>query len=269
MKKALFLILLNSTLLFTLQAQSFQIMRYGIEDGLPHESTYATIQDVNGYVWISTTQGICRLDGRSFTTEFLGDALPSSIASTTFMDSKNRLWFGHVDGMISLFEQNRFKVFRQEEADKSSIVGFGEDDSGNILAMTQQNGLIVIDSKLELEYLEEPFEGMFISQFYITSDGNLLIGSFDGLTIFRSMEGSLGFNKVARIPDIPFTQIIDIIEGQNQDTYWLGTDEEGLYLVEGSILTTNIIDIFINANGCNFRNIDSIRQIMKRKCLIP
>ncbi|MDA3823313.1 MAG: triple tyrosine motif-containing protein [Bacteroidales bacterium] len=234
MKKALFLIMLKCILFITIPAQSFQIMRYGIEDGLPHESTYATVQDANGYVWISTTQGICRLDGRSFTTRFLGDTLPTSHASATFFDSKHRLWFGHDDGIISLFEQNRFKVFRQEEANKSYIVGFGEDDAGNILAMTQQNGLIVIGSDKKLEYISEPFEGMRISQFHITSEGNLLIGSFDGLTLFISQEGSLGFKKVGRIPDIPFTQIIDIVEGENSNTYWLGTDEEGLFFLEGS-----------------------------------
>lgn len=233
MKKLLLLLFIPLSC-FSAFAQSFQIMQYGIKEGLPHESTYSIIQDKNGYIWISTTQGICRLDGKIFTSRFLGDTLPATVANTSFRDSKNRLWFGHKDGVISLFDQNRFKVFYQKGVEKSSIVGFAEDASGTILAMTQQKGLISINSELELTYLPDPFEGLFVSHFFITSEGNLLVGGFDGLTLFRTSDEQFKYEKVGKIQEIPYARVMDIVPGKKPDTYWLGTDEDGLFLMSGS-----------------------------------
>jgi len=209
-------------------------MRYGIEDGLLHEKTYTMLQDANGYIWISTTQGICRLDGKNFTSNFLGDTLPTSIANVIYMDSKDRLWFGYNDGQIALFENNGFRVFSQDGVDKSAIVDFAEDSDGNILAIMQKSGLIEINNALNFKYITEPFSGIFVSRFTLTADGNLLIGSFDGLTLFLPTEEEVGYVKAGKISGIPFATVYSIAKGLEDNTYWLGTDEEGLFYLKGS-----------------------------------
>lgn len=234
MKKTLFFILTMCAFCIAVHAQSFQFLHFSIKEGLPHPNTYSIIQDANGYIWISTTQGITRFDGIKFTSRFLGDTLPSSIASSIFLDSKSRLWFGHGDGKISLFENNTFKVFNQKGIDKSIIVGFVEDSEGNILAMTQRNGLITFDKDLNIHYVSEPFEGIRVSKFLLNDEGNLLIGSIEGLTLFCSVNGSIDFEKTGRIKDLPFSQVKALIKGKEKNTYLVGTDEEGLYAVRGS-----------------------------------
>jgi ligand-binding sensor domain-containing protein/serine phosphatase RsbU (regulator of sigma subunit) len=232
MKKSLILLLLFSAI-SSLQSQSFQIMRYGIQDGLCHEATYTVIQDEDGFIWISTSQGLCKLDGVNFTSEFPGDTLPSTIATKSFRDSKGRIWFGYLDGQIALLDGGRFRVFPQKDAEVSSIAGFAEDEEGNILVLTQQHGMIRIDKDLNLHYTPGPFKGVFISDFLLTAEGNLLIGAFNGALLYKkTVSGS--FENAGQISGIPFTRIQDIKPGLHPGTYWLGTEDEGLFRIAGS-----------------------------------
>ncbi|MEX2370426.1 MAG: SpoIIE family protein phosphatase [Bacteroidales bacterium] len=234
MKKTLYPFLILFFLPVLLQAQSFQIKRFGIEDGICHESTYSIIQDHNGSIWISTAQGLCRLNGKSFSTQFLGDILPNTIIISSFKDSQDRIWFGYVDGVIALLENNRFRVIQAGENMNSLIVGFAEDDQGNILAMTQRHGMIIIDDKLDISYITEPFTGIFVSEFLLTHQGNLMVGGFDGLTLFTVSTGAGKYSKAGRIEGIPFTQVQEIKQGLAPNEYWVGTKDEGLYRVVGT-----------------------------------
>ena len=232
MKKIL-LILLLSPAFGAAFGQTFQIMRYGIEDGLCHESTYTIVQDKDGFVWISTSQGLCKLDGIHFTSEFPGDTLPTSIAAKSFRDSRDRIWFGYLDGQIAVLEENHFRVFPQEDADVSAIAGFDEDEEGNIIVMTQQHGMITVNKNYAFAYDPEPFQGTFTSDFILAGEGQMLLGAFNGLLLFEKNADGI-YEKKGRIPGAPFTRIQDIREGVQPGTWWLGTEDEGLYKVTGA-----------------------------------
>jgi ligand-binding sensor domain-containing protein/serine phosphatase RsbU (regulator of sigma subunit) len=233
MKKTLYLILLLCSIPIFLQGQSFQIMRYGITEGLCHESTYFLNQDSNGYIWISTTQGLCRLDGKSFLSDFSGDPLPVSISLVSFKDSRNRIWFGFADGQLAMLKENSFKVFSQAEEISSSIIGFDEDGEGNILMMTQQQGLYIIDRNFEFSHLSEPFSGIFVSDFLVTDDNNLLVGGFNGLSLYTTSGGPEAYLLAGKIEGVPMTRVRDITKGMSPGSYWVGTEDEGFFRVSG------------------------------------
>lgn len=233
MKKIFLPILVLSIFLVSLQAQKFQIMRFGIEDGLLHESTFSLVQDNWGYIWVSTTQGLCRMDGKNFSVNFLGDTLPSTPASASFKDSRGRLWFGHTSGEISYLNKNHFKVFDQEIEGNSPVVGFAESEKGEILALTQRDGLVIFDANLDISSLKEPFSGMPVSDLALTDEGNLLIGGFDGLNLFIP-DGSGNYVNKGRIKGIPYARVTDIKRDISGNTFWLGAEDEGLFLVQGT-----------------------------------
>ncbi len=234
MIRTLIIILIFYSQLLFIAGQSFQIERYGIKDGLCHESTSSIIQDAQGYIWIATTQGLCRLDGISFISTFPGDQLPGSIPSVAFRDSRDRIWFGYVNGQIALLSDGRFSVFMQDETRGSAIAGFDEDRDGNILVMTQQNGLIIVDQELEFAHITDPFTGFFVSDFAVTEENNLLVGGFEGLTLFSFTGSEERYQNAGRIEAIPFARIHDIEKGSDDNSYWIGTEDEGFYSVVGS-----------------------------------
>lgn len=233
MKTKLLLTFLFFFSISVLSGQSFQINRYGIGDGLPHESTYTLKQGNKGFLWIGTAQGVCRFDGKKFFTDFRGDTAINSLSTTSFLDSEGRIWFGHTDGAVSVFSDHRIRVLFPDEDHRSSIAGFSE-LHGEILIMTQQSGLISVDPAMHLSYVDSPFEGSFASSFHVTKEGNLLVGGFDGLWLFIPTGDEQQFEKAGKIEGLPFTRIQCIVDASESDTYWVGTEDEGLYRVSGS-----------------------------------
>ncbi len=234
MKKIWFLLILLTAGLIDVKGQSFQIMRYGIEDGLSHESTFTISQDQKGFVWIGTAQGICRFDGKNFVSIFQGDPMPESVVSASFVDSHGRNWFGHMDGTISFYRKNELKVITPDDNHGSLVVGFAEDESGKIYAMTQQSGLAVIDREKVVHYITSPFSGTFVSSFLRTADGSLLVGTFNGISLFTPVSDTSGYVKSGMIQGLPSARIRVIKPGSSPGTYWIGTGDEGLYFMKGS-----------------------------------
>src|ERR1700676_4726087 len=75
-----------------LQAQPTILKTYKVNDGLPSTSTFSVYQDKYGYLWVGTTAGLSRFDGRQFVNYSISDGLPSLIVGRIFQDSKERLW---------------------------------------------------------------------------------------------------------------------------------------------------------------------------------
>ena len=173
MKRYLIPFILFFAASYSLSGQSFQIMTIGIEDGLCHESTYTINQDLDGFLWVGTSQGLCRFDGKSFTSEFIGDPLPSAIAHTGFIDSKGKSWFGYMDGTISCFSSGRMSLLEAQEESRSNVVGFVEDQEGRVIAFTQQSGMIMFDDDLNMSYDMNSFAGKFISKVFLMEDENI------------------------------------------------------------------------------------------------
>ncbi|HNO71277.1 MAG TPA: two-component regulator propeller domain-containing protein, partial [Bacteroidia bacterium] len=59
----LFLLLCNA-----LVAQQFNFSNIGTDRGLPSSEVYYVLQDHKGYMWFATTYGVCRYNGKRFTT---------------------------------------------------------------------------------------------------------------------------------------------------------------------------------------------------------
>jgi len=46
--------------------QTYRFKNYRAESGLPSEVIYLLSQDVDGYLWVGTTEGLSRFDGFEF-----------------------------------------------------------------------------------------------------------------------------------------------------------------------------------------------------------
>jgi ligand-binding sensor domain-containing protein/serine phosphatase RsbU (regulator of sigma subunit) len=143
------------------------------------------------------------------------------------------MWFGYLDGQIAVLDEGIFRVFPQKDTVVSAIAGFAEDGEGNMIAMTQQHGMIRIDKNFHFTYIRDPFRGTLTSDFLVTPEGNLIIGAFNGVVLFtKSASGE--YENAGRIAGVPFTRIQDIKAGAQAGNYWLGTEDEGLYRITGS-----------------------------------
>jgi ligand-binding sensor domain-containing protein len=96
--------------LYRLNAQNGQVQVFTREQGLPSEVIFGILQDDSGWLWLSTTNGLCRfhpatLQCRNYTKE---NGLQSNqFCYNAYCKSRDgNLWFGGIHGVTSFLPQN-------------------------------------------------------------------------------------------------------------------------------------------------------------------
>ncbi len=212
-------------------AQEYKISHYGISEGIAHPFVYTINQDNRGYIWIGTGEGLCRFNGFAFSTDIIQDSMASQVASVSFKDSRNHLWFGYHGGDIGHYDGKKFNILKTKLEVNSAITGIAELPGGNILAATLNNGLFTINGKTEKAKLVEGIpEGMITS---ILVKGNmLLLGSQDGLTLCSiDNEGGKASVRVT-VSELEFVKIQDIQPSHSDNIFWIGTEDKGVFRIE-------------------------------------
>ncbi len=74
------------------QPVHFTTTKFTPADGLPDTYILSIFQDSRGFLWIGTSNGISRFDGKHFKNYNLSNNLPSLFATLTFEDKEGRLW---------------------------------------------------------------------------------------------------------------------------------------------------------------------------------
>lgn len=78
-------------------------VRYSVENGLPHDYVEAMLEDDRAYLWVSTADGLARLDPRTdeivVFTEVAGLAGDRFFASSAFRGTDGELYFGGPGGI--------------------------------------------------------------------------------------------------------------------------------------------------------------------------
>jgi ligand-binding sensor domain-containing protein/serine phosphatase RsbU (regulator of sigma subunit) len=229
----LFLILLLTAEGYSF-SQNFRFKAFGSDRGLSNKYINSICQGKNGYLWLGSGEGVFRFDGFRFVNTFPGDTLPQKIVVTSFRDSKDRIWFGYRDGSLAVLEGIRFKLISTDEAHKSSINAIVETKAGEIIAATQDKGLVVISEDYSIAYITEGFEGQLISTVSLTVNEEFLTGTFDGLLLFRVDLNKGKGELVGRIEDIPYTKIQTISGTSASGKIWVGTETDGAYLIKAN-----------------------------------
>jgi ligand-binding sensor domain-containing protein/serine phosphatase RsbU (regulator of sigma subunit) len=221
-------------------AQTYQFSKYDLADGLIDKFTYTINQDPQGFLWIGTGQGLCRFDGRVFEQNFKGDTIPLSITHSSLLDSRGRLWFGHENGLISVRVDGVFRVIEPPDNHRSQINAIREDPyTGNILVLCQQSGVLVINADLQIIHAgdptnpDDPFAGKYMYDFQVTPEGHLLVGTSNGISIFRFDTELETYIETGQVPDLEYLGVQELVKAIEGDEYWAGTLDEGLFRITG------------------------------------
>lgn len=83
-------------------------LNYTVENGLPSNCVYYSLQDSDGFLWFATDQGIVRYDGIKFKTFTTRDGLSDNECYDIFEDSQKRIWFATFNGEPCYYFQGNF-----------------------------------------------------------------------------------------------------------------------------------------------------------------
>ena len=127
------------------QVNNAKFERFNVEHGLPQSSVMCIYQDSYGFLWLGTTDGLCRYDGKTFlqfkhipndTTSLNNNSIHAIVE-----DSNGNLWIGTGGGWLSKYN----RVLESFFSFKNIISDPIPTSSGNIisLAFNRQNSLWV------------------------------------------------------------------------------------------------------------------------------
>lgn len=108
------------------------------------------VQDVHGFVWIGTENGLNKFDGWTFTSYFHDDrdstSLQNDLIQCLLCDSQGYLWVGSGNGLqLYCPYKDSFKKINFLDGNKPSVLHLQELYSGEIWAVTAGYGAYVID----------------------------------------------------------------------------------------------------------------------------
>ena len=256
------------TLIFLIQASA--VMKAGryyyfehlrTTDGLPSNTIYCSLQDSKGFMWIGTRDGLCRFDGRSFTS--LSEIAPehdrTGLVMAVAEDYNGRIWFSSSSGTgfydpdtdesgslglignslsfdietdkegnvwfasrnLYRYDTNTSEMHTYSLSDESSLIA--SDSLGTIWVMTKDGNVYIYD-RLNDTFTKQDLKEK-IQVIEPISDGKLLIAT-ESHDICTMDCISLSTKHILSIDKSK--EIRCLCEG-NKGEFWIGTDN-GLFI---------------------------------------
>lgn len=149
-RNLLFAILLPLLSCNSLLAGSFGFEEFKFNDKLPSNSVIRTYNDLDGYMWFGTKDGLCRFDGYDIKIFRSSASTPGRLTNNEIQclteDKMHRLWVGTLEG-INIIDKHNFTVkpVDNKYVNKERINSIICDRDGFIWVGTSTNGIVRID----------------------------------------------------------------------------------------------------------------------------
>ncbi len=201
------LLLASSQIIF---AERLPIKTYTVANGLLRDDVRKIKQDLRGFLWFCTAEGISRFDGYAFTNFTTDDGLPDRHVND-FLETRSGEIFVATDGGLARLnptgvhgskENPLFKVYRLENPRAKTVNVLFEDENGAIF-----------------------------------------IGTRGGLFKLNAEDGLETVNLGKSLTDVSEIEVVVIIKDR-RSTMWIGTSGNGLFrlLPDGRVETIHCLE---------------------------
>jgi signal transduction histidine kinase/ligand-binding sensor domain-containing protein len=170
----------------TLGAKGYLIEVWQTERGLPQNTVTGIAQTRDGYLWISTLDGLARFDGVRFKLFKAGNtpALGSGRIRFLFTGRQGELWLATQEGGLISFKDGRFTPLPLPESrgTRPAVVQLAEDESGGLWLSTEDGKVgRLADGHYSVVSTNWDPTGKTAFQVQADSRGRLLAASATGL----------------------------------------------------------------------------------------
>ncbi|WP_461400555.1 sensor histidine kinase [Flavitalea sp.] len=209
----------------------FTFASWGKLHGLKSETVTDLLQDKLDNIWICTSRGVTRYDGKSFSNFTTEQGLVYNDVRSVFQDSKGNIWFGTNGGGVSKYDGYSFTNFTVSDGLVSNYVvsGMVEDSLGNIW-MATWGGLSKYDGHSFINYTHR--NGLVhptVETILKDKAGNIWLGTKGGLSKFNG----ISFTNYTRAEGLSSNAVISLLEDK-KGQIWLGTPDGGISIFNGN-----------------------------------
>ncbi|TBN16799.1 response regulator [Hyunsoonleella pacifica] len=214
-----------------------------VNNGESKVAVTSIIQDHAGFIWFGTTGvGINRFDGINYKNykHALNDStsLSNNNVYCSFLDNKNRLWFGTEEG-LNLYNRDldqfiRIPLVSQDTTQQIlSIRSLSGDNNNNLFIGTFGFGLYKLNlDTLNVQKITTSVNNPFLIIYALAcnSEGKIFAGSNSGLLEFDAKKSHLSPTKVNTIISTINNPIYSLRIDNND--IWIGTESDGLIVLK-------------------------------------
>ncbi|MCC4595348.1 ATP-binding protein [Xanthomonas campestris pv. phormiicola] len=186
------LLLLWSTAVVAAVPPTPQPRQLTVADGLPSNSINGFAEDQLGYLWLASSDGLARFDGRGYRIWRIEDGLRDNKIWTVHVDAQNRVWFGTQNAGMGMLSADR-RTFRYYDRSNypqiggATVFAIASTPDGSIWFGTANGGLDRLQPDGALSrYMPMPGDerslpSPAVISLATTPDGTLWVGTRGGL----------------------------------------------------------------------------------------
>jgi len=250
------------------------------ENGLSQNSVLTIVQDRTGYMWLGTSYGLNRFDGRNFKIYQHEPAVPGTLSGnyilSSLSDSKNTLWVGTSHGLNRYMpETDSFESVlagKPGEAGKlsSNTINCLFEDSRGIVWIGTGRGLNQLVDRQHLRFRhyfaqkgKPSLPGDDIRYIFEDSQRRLWVATASGLTRMEFAGNGIRFKTymAGRAGGLSDDFVTAVAEDKQQNI-WVGTKRGGLNLLDN---TTGTFTHYQKGAGSTSLIHNNIRKIFTDK----
>ncbi len=209
---------------FSVKAQVYKYKVFNQDNLLNNDFINAIIQDDYGNLWVATGDGLSQYNGKKVINYSTQDGLADNAITSEYKDNYNILWFGHQNGKISIYNDNKFHELNTDLNTK--ITSITEDAFDDVWIASQSSGIIrVKDYNIKNFELKEDIN---VTSVYYLKDSMLLVGTMSGLYMYNINE-SLDLVKFRKVVGVDNYNVSSISGSIDSNKVWISTTDDGIF----------------------------------------
>lgn len=209
-----------------------EIIRYNLSDGLS-DLEVTDIKENKNYLWIATSDGLNRFDGKNFKIYKRNINQKNSISGNNieslFFDSRGLLWIGLKSGGLDVYDprKDEFKNIKSviDIPAPVRIISIFEDSEKNIWLGSWEQGIYQlkpVGGDSVRFTAKNHFPGYIISSFIEKPKGFVRVGSYKGFFVFDLLQ------KQWTISNNQNHAISQLLSAEEENAIWCSTWDSGL-----------------------------------------
>lgn len=209
---ALVVVLLGAVRPVGLAAQARNFQNYGTREGLPQSQVLAIHQDRRGFLWIGTSGGAARFDGRTFRSYSADHGLRANSISDIAEDAAGRIVMATVGGGICRLVDESFACLGMEDGLPSNEVrAILPGPGGELLVATERGVARLIGEQVRVVPVGPGAGHQFVTRLARDRRGRLWAGSEAGLLTY--LGGTFGPDPAAAAAGAPIRLLHPVGDG--------------------------------------------------------
>jgi ligand-binding sensor domain-containing protein/signal transduction histidine kinase len=242
LKRLLFVIILSQGSAIYARQPEIEFRHLKVKDGLSQSWVKSICQDLYGFMWFGTNEGLNKYDGYSFTVYKNNPEDEHSISNNAiesiFEDKSGNLWVGTENG-LNLYDRDNDRFIYNTTFSRRRVTGFLELKDGRMFMPSRNSGLYLYNPKNDsvISFSADvndlsTLSHQELSCIAMDSSGNIWIGSSDGLNLLDTLTYKFThFRHNKNDKNTIANSNIQSLCRDSKNRIWVGT-QEGLSLLK-------------------------------------